>query len=94
MLNTIPPVVSNLLPSPALSLWKTLTKSRFRRSGLAVFGLLSITVLLIRRRNGASTTGVSSDPDVEDFTENQEAMLGRVREIWDEYCAGVGNRSV
>ena len=75
--------------SRALSFWKAPTKSRFR-SGLAISGLLSIAALLLRRKH----RGYADDTSVDDFTANQEAMLERVREIWNEYCTEVQSSRV
>ena len=72
--------------SKPVFVWKAITKSRLR-SGLAIGGLLSITALLIRRKH-RNPNGASADQDVVDFTPNQQAMLARVREIWNEHCAG------
>ena len=82
MSNNVIPVTSK---PKHLSIWKTLTKTPLRRSVLAIGGVLSISTILLRKKR---TTGIPADPDVEDFTENQQAMLTRVREIWSEYGAG------
>jgi hypothetical protein len=76
--------ISSFASKPVF-VWKAITKSRLR-SNLAICGLLAIATLLLRRKRG-NTDAVSPDQDVEDFTLNQQAMLTRVREIWDEHCA-------
>lgn len=71
------------LPSRASALWKSITESPLR-SALAIGGVLSVTAYLFRKK---LTHQVNADPNVEDFTFRQQAMLERVREIWDDYCA-------
>jgi hypothetical protein len=62
------------------------------RLGLAVSGLLAVAAaLLLRRKQRGRPASGSGDSTVEDFTVNQEALLRRVREIWNEY--GSQNRS-
>jgi len=87
------PNTINRFASKPLFVWKALTKSPFRRSGLALCGLLSISALLLRKKLRGRATKVSTDQDVEDFTVDQQAMLQRVREIWHEHCAGAGSIS-
>jgi|KBSSwiStaDraftv2_1062776.scaffolds.fasta_scaffold290439_1 hypothetical protein len=71
--------------STTMSSWKVLKKSAFR-SVLAICGLVAIAALIRRpKRVGYGNGG----EDVEDFTSNQQAMLKRVREIWDDYNAEV-----
>ena len=56
------------------------------RLGLAVSGLLAVAAaLLLRRKQRGRLSSGSGDSTVEDFTVNQEALLRRVREIWNEY---------
>ena len=89
----MPNTITSLTSTP-LFVWKALTKSRFRRSGLALCGLLSISALLLRKKYRGRVINVSADQDVEDFTVNQQAMLRRVREIWQEHCARAESNGV
>jgi len=76
-------LAENSSPSRASAIWKSITTSPLK-SGLAICGVLSITALLLRKKQSGQ---VNADPDVEDFTLNQGAMLQRVREICDSYSA-------
>jgi hypothetical protein len=58
------------------------------RLGLAVSGALMVGgAIFLQKKRRTQPARAPFDPDVEDFTANQEALLCRVREIWDEYCA-------
>jgi hypothetical protein len=63
------------------SFWKALMKSPFRM-GFAFGGLVSIATLALREKYRGR---VNEDEAVEDFTLLQQAMLKRVREIWEEH---------
>jgi hypothetical protein len=74
--------------SKPLFVWKVLTKSRVRRSGLAICTVLSISALFLRKKRSGSAIDFTADRDVEDLTVDQQRMLSRVREIWNEQRAG------
>lgn len=77
-----------VIPTPskesrALSFWK-IVRTYPVRSGLAICGLASLAAVVFRKKHGEQ---VKQEERVEDFTSEQQAMLQRVREIWDEYNA-------
>jgi hypothetical protein len=73
------------------------TSSRFRRSlfrtarfrfGLAASGILAVgAAFWFTTRKRAHSVSIRGDQEVEDFTANQQAMLRRIREIWNEHSA-------
>lgn len=83
-----PTAISESQSSKRSSRISSAGKAHFRL-GLAVSGALALAAaLFLRRKRRGQPSSPFEDPDVEDFTANQRAMLSRVREIWEEHCAG------
>ena len=84
MLNPVSPAHSQ--PARAASVWECI-KTYPLRSGLAICGLASIAAVVLRKKQNRSA---QEESKVEDFTPDQQAMLGRIREICDEYHSREG----